>query len=249
MHRIPHTDIAAIVVFDTKEEAALVVAQHILRVVRKKPQVTISFATGNTQIPVYANVVRLTHQENIDWHGVRVFHLDEYWPCQESKPYSFVRYLKTYLFNPLGLTQHQCFFIKGMAPDPEKEAARYDALLSQFPRDLTHLGLGPGGHIGYNEQGTRFDARVHFQKLSAETVHRDHIERKQNSPETAITQGIANILESKEITLAAFGEKNGRMFKDVLYGPISPSCPATALRTVGSKVTLYTDQDAYSQFA
>ncbi|RKJ05168.1 glucosamine-6-phosphate deaminase, partial [Butyricicoccus sp. 1XD8-22] len=75
--------------------------------------------------------------------------------------------------------------------------------------DIQVLGLGINGHIGFNEPGTSFTSTTHV-------VHLDEITRKANSkyfhniqdvPYKAITMGIGNIMESKEILLLVSGKK------------------------------------------
>ena len=144
--------------------------------------------------------------------------------------------------------------MNGLAPNPDAEAERYDSLLSAKPIDLAILGIGPwsdetqtGCHIAFNESGTPFDQRVHVRTLDPVTLARDRQERGQNSPEKALTQGIANILEARKIILLAFGEKKGQSLRATLFGKIGSQRPASALRLQGHKVILFIDEAAASQ--
>lgn len=80
--------------------------------------------------------------------------------------------------------------------------------------------------------------------FSEATLYRDRVEREQATPDRAITQGIGNILGSRQILLVAFGAKKGEWLRRALYGEIGPECPASALRLVGDRVTMVIDEAA-----
>ena len=111
---------------------------------------------------------------------------------------------------------------------------------------LAILGIGPGGHIGFNERNTPFNSRTHLAQLSNETIYRDQIERKQNTPDKALTQGIGTILEAESILMIAYGRNKGVYLNNALYREINPVSPASALRLVGSKVSIIIDESTES---
>jgi glucosamine-6-phosphate deaminase len=242
--KIDHPEISNIFVLPTMEEGGQYAAELIAGAVKSRPQARITFATGNTQIPVYENLAKLVQRGSVDFRDVKAFHLDEYYPCNSSEPWSFVGYLYKRLFNPIGLPDENIFVINGEAKDPEAEAARYEKLVTEHPIDLTILGIGPGGHIAFCEEGTPFESKTMLIDLCRETIRRDTVERKQKSPRQAITQGISTIISSKKIILNAFDAWHGEVMKNVLFAPISPDVPGTCLRTVGEKVTIVMDEEA-----
>jgi glucosamine-6-phosphate deaminase len=239
-------DKIAVLIGKNLEEASLISADLIANVIQDNPEATITYATGNTQVLVYKNLV----EKSLDFSRTTAFHLDEYYPCGtgEKYPYGFVNYLRERVFEPLKIGN--VFELNGMADNPEDEALRYDKLLSLHPRDLTILGIGPwseekqsGCHIAFAESGTPFETRVHVAKLDPLTVARDRQERGQDSPDRALTQGPANIMESKKIILNAFGDKS-LAIRETLYGEIGIQRPSTILRTQPEKVTIVLDEES-----
>ncbi len=114
------------------------------------------------------------------------------------------------------------------------------------------LGVGPGGHLGFTESSDNssiFDMRTHFQLLSRETFERDTVVRKQDTPPTAITQGLANIGEAEERIVILYGPEKGKILGDALYNDISPLNPASYLRKegVGSSTIIFIDKAAAEQ--
>ena len=249
---IKHPEISEIRVYPTSEEAAKEAASEILKLVQANPHARITFATGNTMIELYEALAKEVKEGKADFSRTTAFHLDEYYPCAANDEHSFVKYLRERVWGPLGIGKfHE---INGLAQDPEAETKHYDKLLSAQPVNLAIIGTGPwsdetnsGCHIAFNESGTPFDSRTHVSQLDPLTVMRDRKERGQDTPERSLTQGIANILEAEKIILLAFGEKKGVSLHQALFGEIGTARPASALRLVGSKVTLFIDQAAASQ--
>lgn len=237
-------DIAKIEVFPTREATALAGAEIICQVVANNPTAAITYATGDTMIPVYEAIKNKIEGGTADFSKTIAFHLDEYYPCSPDEPHSFQRYLQRYVFRLFQIPPEKCFTINGLAQDPQTEAARYNQLLAQQQIDLAILGIGPGSHIAFNEQGTPFDSQTHLATLSQETIRRDQQERGQNTPIYAITQGIANILAAEKILLIAYGSNKGEYLKPALFEPVSVQYPASALRRVGEKVNILIDQQA-----
>lgn len=228
------------------EEATTISANIITQVAKDNPKAVITYATGNTQVLVYEKLVK----SGVDFSETIAFHLDEYYPCGtgEDYPYGFVNYLRQRVFEPLNIANK--FEFDGLAQDPEAEVKRYEDLLNSHPRDLTILGIGPwsaedqrGCHIAFNESGAPFESRVNVTELDPITLERDRQERGQYSPDKALTQGLANIMESKKIILNAFENKAEAIY-ETLYGKIGIERPSTILRTQGEKVTIVLDEES-----
>lgn len=253
-YEISHPEIAAIRVFVNPEETANYAAEEIIKMVQMNPVATITYATGDTMIPVYANLVRAANERRTSFVQTTGFHLDEYYPCGPDLakyPHSFVGYLRERVFGPLGIERAN--ELNGLAENPEAETQRYDRLLTAQPVDLAILGIGPwsnetqsGCHIAFNESRTPFDSRTRVAQLSRVTIERDRGQRRQDTPDRTLTQGIANILEARQILLVAYGKNKGWSLREALYGEIGIQRPASALRKQGEKVRIFIDQVAAS---
>jgi len=242
--KLRHPEISSIRVYQSSEYASLAAAQFISDIVRHNPTAAITYATGETMIPVYSALAKMVKRGEVNFSKTKAFHLDEYYPCSPDSPHSFARYIKERVFKALGISEKNRFLMNGLAKDPKTEALRYNSLLGKQEIDLAILGIGPGSHIGFNEQGTSFDKKTHLATLSQETVDRDRVERGQSTPEHAITQGISNILSARKILLLGYGSKKGSYLGAALTGSITPDIPASALRLVGDKVSVFIDSEA-----
>jgi glucosamine-6-phosphate deaminase len=240
-------DKIAVLIGKDLEEATTISADIVTQTVKDNPKAVITYATGNSQILVYEKLVK----SGVDFSETTAFHLDEYYPCGTGGdyPYGFVNYLRQRVFEPLNIANK--FELNGLAQSSEAEAKRYEDLLNSHPRDLTILGIGPwsaenerGCHIAFNESGAPFESRVNVTELDPVTVARDRQERGQDSPDKALTQGLANIMESKKIILNAFGEKYAAPIYQTLKGKIGVERPSTILRTQPEKVTIVLDEES-----
>ncbi len=243
VHQIHHPEISEVLVYPTKELTVKSASQEIIELVKLNPLASITYATGDTMIPVYENLATAVDRGLVDFSQTTAFHLDEYYPYSQERKFSFVKFLNNYVFGPLKINPDNIHTLNGIAEDPHIEAKRYDDLVSKRI-SLALLGIDPRGHIGFNERNTPFDSRTHLALLSNETLHRDIVERSQDTPNQALTQGIGTILEASQILLIAYGIGKSSYIREALINHISEFCPASALRLVGKKVTVLVDEKA-----
>jgi glucosamine-6-phosphate deaminase len=228
-------------VYPTQDDAVPAVGDRIVSYVKSHPTASITYATGNTMIPLYKYIASKVELGEVDFSETVAFHLDEYFPISQDNPHGFVNYLYERVFVPFKLQSQNIHTLSGQDPDFENTVCKYNELL-RGGVDLCILGIGPGSHMGFNEGGTPFDSVTHLAKLSKETVYRDRIERNQDTPGEALTQGIKNILDSKEIILSAYGNHNAENIHNAFFEEVSTNHPASALQTVGNKVTVIIDR-------
>lgn len=234
-------------VFDRVEDldysAALWMAERM-----KGPAPVIGLATGSTPIAMYRHMVQLHQQGQLDFSHVRSFNLDEYVGLSKDHEQSYAAYMDHHLFNWVNIDRAKIHIPQGDAPDPYAEAQRYDELIKTHgPVDAQVLGIGQNGHIGFNEPGTPFDSRTHVVTLDEST-------RKANAgpfgsvdavPTQAITLGIQNILEAKEILLIAKGASKADAVRRALKDDPTVDLPASVLQK-HPRVTFFLDQAAAS---
>lgn len=241
---VNHPELKAIFVLPNRDEAARFAAEKILHVVKEKQNAVITLPSSNQGNSVLEKVVEYAKSRNISFENVEFFQLDEYFPITANNQYSFRKNLREKIWEPLGIPAEHIHEINA---DPTRDgntaAAEYEALISSKTVDLVLHPIGPDGHMGFNESGTPRDSVTHMAPLSERTVYRDRVVRKQDSPDRAITQGIATIFRANTILFIDFSPDYKDFMKDALYGPISETNPSSLLRTVGNKVEVVTTQE------
>lgn len=206
-------------------------AAVLLGAIRDNPRVVLGLPTGRTPIGMYDRVVRECAREYHCFRYVTTFNLDEYAGVPPDHTGSYFTYMKRHLFDHVDLNPENAHIPNGAAPDLDAECARYENEIAEAGGlDLTFLGLGRNGHIGFNEPGTPFDARTRVVALTQST-------RKANAdlfpeghvPTHAITMGIGTILQSKRIVLLVAGEGKQDALQRLRSGEIAIEFPASAL--------------------
>jgi glucosamine-6-phosphate deaminase len=120
----------------------------------------------------------------------------------------------------------------GDATDPVGEAAAYEALIeARGGIDLQILGIGRNGHIGFNEPGSSLGSRTRVKTLSRATLRDNQLGQPDfEAPIMAITMGIGTILDARALLVLATGAAKAAAVAAALEGPLSASCPASAIQ-------------------
>ncbi|MGP4073950.1 glucosamine-6-phosphate deaminase [Piscibacillus sp. B03] len=214
------------------EELSEMAAQLIKRKVAEKPDAVLGLATGSTPTGMYERLVNEYKQGDLSFEKVKTFNLDEYVGINRSHPQSYYQFMQHHLFKSIDVKEENIYIPNGFADNPLRECERYDQKLKESgPVDLQVLGLGVNGHIGFNEPGTSFQSRTHVIKLTDSTreANARFFKSKEDVPTHAITMGIENIMESREILLLAYGENKKPAIKRLLEGEVSEEFPASIL--------------------
>lgn len=223
----------AVTVVDDAPAASRAAAAIIADVVRDDPQALLGLATGGTMIPVYAELAAIVARGELSLAQVASFNLDEYVGLPPDHPQSYRAFMEAHLAGPAGMDPARIEIPSGMAPDPQAEADRYEALLAaRGPVALQLLGLGGNGHIGFNEPGSAIDSRTRVVTLDPRTVadNARFFGQGEEVPHQAISMGVATILSARRILLVATGAGKAGAVRAMLEGPVGPDCPASFLR-------------------
>ncbi len=208
-------------------------ATILLESVRANPRIVFGLPTGRTPQGMYARVVRDCQREYHCFNQATTFNLDEYVGIPADDEGSYATYMKKNLFGHVDLAPERTHLPNGMAANLELECRRYEQEIDGAGGlDLTFLGLGRNGHIGFNEPGTPFRSRTRVVDLTESTrkANADCFADRQ-PPTQAITMGIATILESKRIVLLATGRGKEEAIARLRSRAIDVTFPASALWT------------------
>jgi len=227
------------------QAAAAAAAAEILAAAARRPGLVLGVATGRTMEPLYGRLARAV-AEGADLGGVELFALDEYVGLAPGHPASFRRYLEARVAGPLRISATRLHVPDGASIDPSGEARRYEARIRAAGGiDLQLLGLGRNGHVAFNEPGSSFASRTRVVRLAQSTREdgRASLPSGMEPPRTGITMGIGTILEARRLLLLATGPSKRAAAEAMCLGPVSPACPASALR-LHPDATVLLDREA-----
>ena len=157
--------------------------------------------------------------------------------------------MNTHLFDHINIDKNRTFVQDGLATDPEKACAEYNAnIIKQGGIDLQLLGIGRNGHIGFNEPAEVFVKQTHCVSLSEKTIQANQrfFESKKQVPKQAYTMGIGTIMSARKILIIISGEDKAEAVKKSFGEEISPHVPASILQ-LHHDVTVIADKAALSK--
>jgi glucosamine-6-phosphate deaminase len=228
-----------VTIWDDPLEASRHVARSIALAIRQKQQdgeqLVLGLATGSTPIKVYDELVRLHREENLSFHNVITFNLDEYYPMPKDAPQSYWRFMHEYLFDHIDIPAHQIHIPDGTLAieDIADHCEKYEKAINDYGGiDIQLLGIGRTGHIGFNEPGSWENSITRLVRLDRLTRHdaRKDFGSESAVPYRAVTMGVGSIFKAKKVYLLAYGSHKASIVRDAVEGQISGAVPATFLQ-------------------
>jgi glucosamine-6-phosphate deaminase len=214
--------------------ACHLVAQLVASQLRNKPDSVLGLATGRTMEQVYAELVRMHHEEGLDFSLCRTFNLDEYVGLGSADPHSYRHYMNEKLFLRVNIDIRNTHLPLGLAPDLKAECVRYEELILDVGGiDMQLLGIGESGHIGFNEPLSSLRSRTRDKCLTPGTIAVNSVlfgDEPHRMPRRAITMGVGTILDAREIILLATGSRKASIMAKALEGPVTSMVTASALQ-------------------
>ena len=229
---------------DVSRKAANIIAAQIYL----KPDCVLGLATGSSPVGTYKELIAKYESGDLDFSQVKTANLDEYVGLPKDHDQSYAYFMRSNLFDHVNIDQANCNIPNGMNPDAEAECARYDAVVGALGgTDLQLLGLGPNGHIGFNEPCDEFVSGTNKVELTKATIDANQrfFEKREDVPTFAYTMGIGTIMKAKRVLMVVNGEKKAQAVKDCFFGPIKPQAPGSILQ-LHPDFTLIADEAALS---
>jgi len=85
-------------------------------------------------------------------------------------------------------------------------------------------GIGPDGHIAFNEPGSSLVSRTRVKTLTEDTViaNSRFFENDVNKvPKTALTVGVGTVMDSEEVLILANGHNKARALQQAVEGAVT----------------------------
>jgi glucosamine-6-phosphate deaminase len=219
-------------ILESAEAVAAKAAHVCAELIHRKPDARLGLATGATSRALYAELCRRHRRSELSFARVETFNLDEYVGIGAQHPRSFHRAMRDSLFAHVDIDPANTHLPAGDAADPVAEADAYEAAIRAAGGiDLQVLGVGRNGHIGFNEPGSSLGSRTRVTTLSRATLRDNQLgEPDPEAPVMAITMGVGTILDARALLVMATGATKAAAMAAALEGPLSASCPASAIQ-------------------
>ncbi len=226
-------------------EAALIVVDRL----RKKPNLVLGLATGSTPLGLYRELIRMHVDEGLDFSKVTTFNLDEYVGLSPRHDQSYQYFMRENLFNQINIPEQNLHLPDGLAHDIDGFCDWYEEEIRKAGGiDLQVLGIGPNGHIAFNEPGSSLGSRTRIKTLTENTrkANARFFKGTNDVPKYAITMGVGTIMDAKELLLLANGSAKANAIKAAVEGPLTGQCPASVIQ-LHRKTVVILDREAGSK--
>jgi glucosamine-6-phosphate deaminase len=224
-------------------------ADAVIEAVRVNPTGAITVPTGSTPTGMYRELVDRIGQGTVDFSQVQVFCLDDYLGQTPSDEASLTKLLIREFLEPGEIPEGNVHFIPTTADDPYAAAEAYEREIADAGGlDLAVVGLGPNGHIAFNEPGSGPDARTRVIDLTQESRDQNAAYYGEGAviPERAITMGLGTILSARRIVMIVSGASKADIVRETLEGPMTSDVPGSWLRLAGDRLEVVLDKEAAS---
>ena len=224
-------------------------ADLVTEVIAATPTARIVVATGRTPMGLYASLAARYRMGLLDTSSITVHQLDEYLGLAPADGSSLFGWMRRSFLEPLGVPEERVVRLPHEG-DLSAACAAFDgALDARGPLDLAVLGLGPNGHLGFNEPPSDPTSATRVVELSPMTIESNarYWGADAQVPATALTMGMRHILSAGRIVLLVSGASKHQIVHRALEGPVGPDVPASFLQQADGDVDVIVDRAAWGE--
>ena len=230
--------------------ARYIVEQIKLKAEKCDAPFVLGLPTGSTPLETYKELIKLHKAGEVSFQNVITFNMDEYVGLPEEHPESYHSFMWNNFFSHIDIKPENVNILNGNAEDLEKECADYEAkIAARGGIDLFMGGVGPDGHIAFNEPGSSLSSLTRQKTLTQDTIiaNSRFFDNDVNKvPKTALTVGVKTICNAKSVLLLVNGYNKARALREGVEGAVSQQWTITALQ-LHPKAIIVCDEDACAE--
>jgi len=179
--------------------------------------------TGGTPLGMYKNLVKAYKSEKVSFKYVKTFNMDEYVGIPKDHPESYHRYMFDNFFKHVDIDPNNVHILDGNAKDLKAECTKYEEKIAAAGGiELFVGGIGPDGHIAFNEPGSSLVSRTRVKTLAQDTIIANARFFGGNIdavPKQALTVGVGTVMDATEVLVLITGAaKSYALYKAIEEG-------------------------------
>lgn len=199
----------------------------------EKPFV-LGLPTGSSPLGTYAELIKLYKAGWVSFQHVVTFNMDEYVGIPKDHPQSYHTFMWANLFSHIDIQEENVNILNGNAADIKAECQAYeDKIKAVGGIDLFLGGIGPDGHLAFNEPGSSLASRTRDKELNYDTKianSRFFDNDVDKVPSSSLTVGIATVMDAKEVLIIVNGYNKSRALQHAVEEGVNHMWTISALQ-------------------
>ncbi|MFQ6034229.1 MAG: glucosamine-6-phosphate deaminase [Sedimentisphaerales bacterium] len=200
---------------------------------RSRPFV-LGLPTGSSPLGMYKQLIRLNEQGKVTFKNVITFNMDEYVNLPRDHPESYHSFMWKNFFSHIDIHKENVNILDGNAANLEAECANYEEKIKKAGGIKLFVGgIGPDGHIAFNEPGSSLSSRTRVKTLTYDTIvanSRFFGGDVNKVPKMALTVGVGTVLDAEEVLIIVTGHNKARALQHAIEESVNHMWTISALQ-------------------
>lgn len=213
--------------------AANYIANKINQHKSERPFV-LGLPTGSSPMGTYKMLIELYKAGKVSFKNVVTFNMDEYVNIPKAHPESYYSFMWNNFFHHIDIIPENANILNGNVPDLALECNQYEEKIVRYGGiDLFMGGIGSDGHIAFNEPGSSLQSRTRVKTLTQDTTLancRFFENDPLKVPTTALTVGVATVMDAKEVLIIVNGHNKARALQHAVEEGVNHMWTISALQ-------------------
>jgi len=190
--------------------------------------------TGSSPLEMYKKLIKLNKAGAVTFKNVVTFNMDEYVNLPKEHPESYHSFMWNNFFGHIDIRKENVNILDGNAPDLEAECANYEEKIKKAGGvNLFVGGIGPDGHIAFNEPGSSLSSKTRIKTLTYDTIvanSRFFDGDVDKVPQRALTVGVKTVLDADEVLIIVNGHNKARALRHAIEEGVNHMWTISALQ-------------------
>lgn len=227
-------------------------AAYIARAIKeaqpsKEMPFVLGLPTGSTPLGVYEQLIHMYQKGEVSFANVVTFNMDEYVGLPQDHPESYHSFMYKNFFDHIDIPRESINILNGNCDILEEECQRYEDKIKRYGGiDLFLGGIGPDGHIAFNEPGSSLTSRTRVKTLTQDTriANSRFFGGNMNAvPRRALTVGVGTVMDARTVVILVSGYNKARALRHAVEEGVNHMWTVSCLQ-LHKKAIIVSDEEA-----
>ncbi len=186
---------------------------------KTKPFV-LGLPTGSSPLGTYKALINANKKGKVSFKNVITFNMDEYVGLKHDHPESYHYFMWSNFFNHIDIPKENVNILNGLSKNLDAECDNYEKKIKKYGGiELFLGGIGPDGHIAFNEPGSSLASKTRIKTLNLNTIKansRFFDDDINKVPKMALTVGVGTVMDAREVVVIINGYHKARALRQVV---------------------------------